>query len=192
MGSLHFIPIMFWKERQRKMAWFNRISLENRLFHSHTISPNKMQQKKFISKMKRTKKINSYYCTCWRATNYNNDNNNNNNNEKKERFNSNESKKKNRTKINKQKTVKRELVLNEPLALGSNESGYYVAVFTCWWFSVLFDIIFTLLANCWGAAFAVCSLWVFFQIFEAIQIMSIVYFVCKVKNLKMVVVFFVR
>lgn len=50
------------------------------------------------------------------------------------------------------------MVLNEPLALGSNESGYYVAVFTCWWFSILFHIIFALLANRRRAAFAVWSI----------------------------------
>lgn len=66
-------------------------------------------------------------------------------------------KKKNGSTNIKAKKVKKnqELVLNEPLALGSNESGYYVAVFACWWFSILLDIVFTLLANRWGAAFAV-------------------------------------
>lgn len=41
------------------------------------------------------------------------------------------------------------------MALRPNESGYYVAIFTCWWLSILFDIIFALLANGWCAAFAV-------------------------------------
>lgn len=50
-----------------------------------------------------------------------------------------------------------ELVLNEPLALGSNKSGYYIAVFARWWFSILFDIIFTLLANGGCVAFAVMA-----------------------------------
>lgn len=55
----------------------------------------------------------------------------------------------------KKKFANEELVLNEPLALGSNESRYYVAIFACRWFSILFYIIFTLLANGGRAAFAV-------------------------------------
>lgn len=57
--------------------------------------------------------------------------------------------------ISQQNENDKNAVLNEPLALGSNESGNYVAVFACRWFSVLFDIVFTLLANGWCAGFAV-------------------------------------
>lgn len=58
------------------------------------------------------------------------------------------------------------------MALRPNESGYYVAIFTCWWLSILFDIIFAFLANGWCAAFAVTfqknalvfeSLWEFYS-----------------------------
>lgn len=57
------------------------------------------------------------------------------------------------------------------MALRPNEGGYYVAIFTCWRLSILFDIIFAFLANGWCAAFAVTfkkdalvfeSLWAFF------------------------------
>lgn len=54
--------------------------------------------------------------------------------------------------------IDEELVLNEPLALSSNECGNYVAIFTCWRFSILFYIIVALLAYGCCAAFAVIQM----------------------------------
>lgn len=63
----------------------------------------------------------------------------------------------------------KKLVLNEPLALGSNECGNYVAIFTCRWFSILFHVVVTFLTNGCRAAFAVIQILSYEFVFSSCQ-----------------------